>query len=428
MSAALAIAATSEVLRFLVNDALTRAAADLQFVAPQVSTGAPPRPNPADGADAPAVNLFLHHTSPNPAGRNIMGPARDAQGRRLNNAPLILDLHYLLSAHGPETLREIGLGSAMHALHQAGIVPRELIRRVLKALETNPDASKQAVARSRLADQIESLTISAQSLDLDAITKIWTATQSPYRPSAGILVTTVFLEDVRPSRAPLPVVSPALTPVPVRELKIDAVEGDKAGVAWPITPEADLLIAGSGFADGDLSVLLGGVPLAIDLADSGPTRLRLKFTPVALADLLAGPQLLRLALSTMIGGRSMQLQTAAVAITLHPTVSLSANPNVPTTPTDPARVTGALDVTVAPPVARSQNVVLMLTPLTGGADQSIPWRTPVPVDPPVDSFTALTFQLTKILKGTYLARLSIDGTWSQPMPNGSGQFQPQVTL
>jgi hypothetical protein len=428
MSAALAIAATSEVLRFLVSDALTRAATDLQFTAPSVTTGAPPRPNQQTNADPSAVNLFLHYTTPNPAGRNIMGPARDAKGQRLHNAPLILDLHYLLSAHGPEALREIGFGTAMHALHQASIVPRELIRRSLKALETAADPNKKVVATSRLADQLESLTITSQALDIDAITKIWTATQSPYRPSAGILVTTVFLEDVRPSRVPLPVINPGLAPAPVRVLKINTVEGSRTGVRWPITIEADIVVEGEGFADPTLAASLGDTSLTIVVSESGPTKLKLQFKLIDVAGLRAGPQLLKLSLSSDINGRSMPSQMAAAAVTLVPAISVPGNPNIPATPSDPNSVTGSIDITVSPPVARTQSAILMLTPMTGGTDQSIAWIVPAPVVPAVDSFTTLTFKLSKVPKGTYVARLAVDGASSQPMPDNGGLFQPRVTL
>jgi hypothetical protein len=428
MSAALAMAATSEVLRFLVKDALTRAASDLQFPAPAVTTGAPPRPNQQTNVDVPAVNLFLHHTTPNPAGRNMAGPTRDARGQRLNNAPLILDLHYLLSAHGPEALREIGFGTAMHALHQAGIVPRDLIRRSLDGLKNDLDGNKQAVARSNLADQVESLTITSEALDIDAITKIWTAIQSPYRPSAGILVTTVILEDVRPSRVPLPVLNSGVAPAPVRELSIAAVEGRKAGLRWPITVEADLVVDGAGFADATLAASIADAPLDIVVAESNATALKLRFMPATIATLRAGPQLLKLSISTDVDGRAMLSQSAVAAVSLLPTLSVPAIANVAVTPNDANSVTGALDVTVSPPVSRTQSAVLMLTPVGAGTDQAIAWAAPAPVSPHVDAFTVLSFALKRIPRGTYLARLNVDGTTSQPMPDNAGAFQPRVTL
>lgn len=432
MSAALAVAATSEVLRYLVSDAITRAGQDLGFTAPAVSTGAPPKPVQNTGADAPAVNLFLHMATPNAAWRNLQGPARDAQGRRLHNAPLILDLHYLLSAHGPEAIREIALATAMHALHQAGIVPRDLVRAALKKLESSADPNKKALAVSRLADQVESLTISSEALDIDAMTKIWTATQAPYRPSAGYLVTTVFLEDMRPARAPLPVTGGSgVSPVSLKELMITRVEGRKGGTPWPLSTDTDIYVEGAGFADSSLAAKLGSGALAPDPANSGPATLLLRMPLGTIAALRAGPQVLELTLSAEVGGRAMPVQSVAAVVTLHPAVSVP-NQVVADTPGDPTTVTGTLTLNVSPPVERRQSAMLLLAPASGsGAEQGAAWKPPpepAPPAPPVNTFTALDFQLKRVPKGEYIVRLIVDATASQPMPDGTGRFGPRVTL
>ena len=49
-----------------------------------------------------------------------------------------------------------------------------------------------------LYQQIEQITVSHQALDADMLSWMWTSFQSPFRPSAGFLVTTVFLERQQP--------------------------------------------------------------------------------------------------------------------------------------------------------------------------------------------------------------------------------------
>jgi uncharacterized protein DUF4255 len=427
VSAALALAATSEVLRFVITQAMTRAAAQLAFPAPAVSTGAPPKPDQA-GKEASLVNLFLHMATPNPAWRNMHAPTRDAQGRRLNNAPLVLDAQYLLSAHGPEASREIALATAMHALHQTGVVPRELVRQALRALQADPDPVKKVVASSELADQIESVTISHQTLDIDAVTKIWTALQVPYRPSSGYLVTTVFLEDQRPARVPLPVADSGVNVVTLKELTIALVEGRKGQNRSPVSPSANLYVKGTGFDDSTLTATLGSVALTPDVPNCGPTHLLLKIPAGGIANLAAGPQLLQLSVTVDLDGRPMPLRSAAAAVTLLPDIVLPANPNpVPATPGDATSVTGDLAVDISPPVGRGQAAVLSLTPLGGGTDQGAVWTPPAPV-PPVDTFTTLTFKLKKVPKGDYVVRVSVDGTANQPMPDNTGKFAPRITL
>ena len=87
MTAALAIAASSEVLRFIIEDAMVRAGQALNFAPPPTTIGPPPRPPQANGggqalAETASVNLFLHHVTPNPAWRNLNAPERDRQGRQ----------------------------------------------------------------------------------------------------------------------------------------------------------------------------------------------------------------------------------------------------------------------------------------------------------------------------------------------------------
>ena len=253
MTAALAIAATSEVLRFIIEDAMVRAGQALNFAPPPTTIGPPPRPTQQNGGgnalvEPSSINLFLHHVTPNPAWRNLHSPERDRQGRRLNNAPLVLDLHYLLSAHGVDIDREIGFATALHALHQVAIVPVELVRLALKALAGNANALRKILAGEGLADQIESLTVTPQTLDIDTVTKIWNAAQAPYRPSAGYLVTTVFLEDRRPATQPLPIATmPGLEIVALSPISIDSVFGLKADLKAAITSTAQLDVRGSGF-------------------------------------------------------------------------------------------------------------------------------------------------------------------------------------
>ncbi len=102
MSNALAIGAVTAVLRDLLNNGLV----DNNLVAGvgDVTVSVlPPDRVPIEGTDARSqLNLFLHQVTPNQGWRNAGLPSRDAQGERISNPPLALDLHYLLTAEGPK--------------------------------------------------------------------------------------------------------------------------------------------------------------------------------------------------------------------------------------------------------------------------------------------------------------------------------------
>ncbi|QID17621.1 DUF4255 domain-containing protein [Nitrogeniibacter mangrovi] len=213
MSTALAIAGVTAVLRDRLNEGVVNH--DVSAVTGStvtVSTLAPDRVIPAEGTESTQLNIFLYQVSPNTGWRNDALPARDGSGRhRLTNAPLALDLHYLISAYGSEPLhREILLGYAMQLMHEYPVLTREMIR---TALNPSPDvgtdlpASLRALADCGLADQVETLKITPQFLGSEELSKLWTATQSHFRPSAAYQVSVVLIEARESTRPSLPVLS-----------------------------------------------------------------------------------------------------------------------------------------------------------------------------------------------------------------------------
>ena len=199
MSAHFAIPATTAVLRGIIQARLKVAYGAL-FVPPTVSVEPPPRPPaPAVGGaapEAPGLVLYLHHAAANPAWRNMYDPHVDGTGKRFAKAPLVLDLHYLLGAFGVDLEREALLGVGMSALHRNGIVPRPMIQQMLGP-PLAPVSFLDGLPGEPLhdpANQPESITVTLQALDVDTSTKLWSALQSPLRPCAYYLVTTVFLD------------------------------------------------------------------------------------------------------------------------------------------------------------------------------------------------------------------------------------------
>jgi hypothetical protein len=429
MTAALAIAATSEVLRFIIEDAAVRAGQALNFPPPPTTVGPLPRPMAQNGGQAPVeptgVNLFLHHVTPNAAWRNRHAPERDGRGRRLNNAPLVMDLHYLLSAHGTDIDREIGFGTALHALHQAAIVPMPLVRKALTALAGNANPLRKILAGENLAEQIESLTITPETLDIDAVTKIWNAAQAPYRPSAGYLVTTVFLEDERPASPPLPVTAAVgIDMAALALVAIDSVTGLRDGVRAPLTAGARLDVRGRGFGAPDLAVTLDGAALAADATQSGPERLVLDLP----ANLAIGPHDLEVARLGQAGGHAARISAAVVSVTLLPRVEDARTLGVQANTADPARFDGIAELTLAPAVLRSDRVTLRLTEAATGTGIDFAWHAPTPAQHPDAHFTVIQIGFSRLAAGQYLVRVLVGGIASQPEPQPGGALGPRITL
>ena len=211
MSSPLAIGAVSAVLRNLLDNGLVEAGAALGTTV-NVSAVAPDTIDLQSPTETPRLNLFMYQVKPNLGWRNVGLPSRSAvTGERLTNAPLALDLFYLLTAYGKVDFQaEILLGYAMHLLHERPVMDRDAIRR---ALDPSPlDVSMlppafQALAASDLADQVELIKLTPLAMDTEDMSKLWTAIQSNYRPSAAYQVSVVLIEGTRAGVTALPVLS-----------------------------------------------------------------------------------------------------------------------------------------------------------------------------------------------------------------------------
>jgi len=225
MSSALAIAGVTAVLRDLLNDGLINHDATAALgVSITVSIGPPDRVISANGgSESTQLNLFMYHVTPNTGWRNESLPSRDSSGRqRLTNAPLALNLHYLISAHAKEDLHgDILLGYAMQFLHERPALSREAIRKALNpSPQINGEAltpTMKALADSGLESQIEQIKITPEYLSTEEISKLWTATQSHLRPAAVYMASVVLIEAKEPAHTALPV----LTRGPVIKPKLD---------------------------------------------------------------------------------------------------------------------------------------------------------------------------------------------------------------
>ncbi len=209
MSSPLAIGAVSAVLRNLLDNGLVDVGSPLGSV--QVTAVAPDTIKLDDPDAPPSLNLFLHRTSRNQGWAEVGLPAFDGNGSRLANPPLALNLHYLVTAYGSADFQaEILLGYAMHLLHERPVLDRAAM---LRALDPSPLGSSilppafQTLAASDLADQVDAVTITPEPMDSEEMSRLWSAMQAHYRPSAPYLVSVVLIEARRPTRTPLPVLT-----------------------------------------------------------------------------------------------------------------------------------------------------------------------------------------------------------------------------
>jgi hypothetical protein len=212
MSNALAIAGVTAVLKDLLDSGLIDHRVTDTLGAGVLVTALAPDVVPITGDRAvPRLNLFLYLATPNAAWRNVELPSRSANGQRIANPPLALDLHYLLTAYGIADLEaEVLLGYGMQLLHENPVLARAAIR---TALNPSPVSGTllptvyQALHSADLAEQVEMLKITPLAMNAEELSRLWSALQAHYRPSAAFQVSVVLIEPRHPAVSPLPVLT-----------------------------------------------------------------------------------------------------------------------------------------------------------------------------------------------------------------------------
>jgi hypothetical protein len=213
VSNALAIAAVTAVLKDLLDNGLIDRNVSSTIGTPVTVSALPPDRVKTGTTEPTQLNLFLYHVAPNTAWRNVDLPSTNGHGERTANPPLALDLWYLLTAFGQQDFEaEILLGYAMQLLHETPVLTREAIRRSLApaspvggGLLLPPPLN--ALPAAELAEQIELVKLTPQPMNVDEISKLWTAFQTNFRPSVAYQASVVLIESARPVRSPLPVLT-----------------------------------------------------------------------------------------------------------------------------------------------------------------------------------------------------------------------------
>ena len=219
MSNALALAAVSAVLRDLLDTGMIDHSVPDVLGPVTISSVAPDTIDLTGTGSKPRLNLFLHQVTPNAAWRNMGLPARDARGGRTGEVPLALDLHYVVTAYGVEDFQaEVLLGYAMQLLHETPVLARDAIRTALAP--TSPvtgsllPALYHALRAADLADQVEQIRITPVTMNTEEMSRLWSALQAHYRPSASYQVSVVLIDSGRAQRSVQPVLTRNITAVP----------------------------------------------------------------------------------------------------------------------------------------------------------------------------------------------------------------------
>jgi hypothetical protein len=421
MSNALSIVAVTAVLKDLlenglVSDSITASVGDV------LVTALPPDLIKVGTDERSQLNFFLYHVTQN---RNVDWVSQEFRSKhsRVNktqrsvNPPLALDLHYLLTAYGAKDFQaELLLGYAMQLLHTTTVITSDLIENALKNATTSNTTSliSQALAGvsiSKLAEQIGQIKLSPEFLSMEDNSKIWSALQTHYRPSASYLASMVLIDSH----------------------EINYSESGNTGL-WSepnieqvtaLTQKQPIIFAGS-------NVIIRGKCLRGDI-----TRIRLnksekllvpediKETQINLKlpdDLSIGVQAIQVVHLAMGGEHIEKMTSNVAAVIVHPKISVSLHQVI-----DSAADLHAVEIAVKfyPQLRKTQRVVLLLNEISSPHTlaQSIVMPSPH------EDTEVMNIAVKDIKPGTYLVRVQVDGVASPLEINQTGEYHsPQVTI
>jgi hypothetical protein len=449
VSNALAIASVTAVLKDILNNGII----DNQLAGDVTVSALPPDRVLVNGqAETNRLNLFLYGVTPNQGWRNMGLPSYDAGGERISNPPLGLDLHYLLTAYGAtEFQAEILLGYGMQMLHEAPVLTRDAIRRALTPTPPfNANVLPVALhAASDLADQVESIRLTPQALSTEEISKLWTAIQSHYRPTAAYQASVVLIESRRSRRAALPVANDErrIYVVPFRYPAIDAIV-PAAGQLAPIESGSSIEVRGHDLVGEVTRVLVDGLDLTPPASALTPSLITLALPAPLPVGLYAGVRTVQVAQLVPMGDPETPhrgFESNVAAFVLRPKV-INGGPVIPAgdvenvvsstetvNGTTVAMRAGTLKLLLDPHVTRDQRVVLFLNQFDPPAGQraraytfGAPAGNGIP-DPDPDTGT-VRIPFKRVVAGVYLVRAQVDGAESA-LGMQAGKFAtPRVDL
>jgi hypothetical protein len=416
MSNALAIASATAVLKDLMDNAVIGNSVNTAVGGSITVTALPPSRISVGKDEVPQLNIFLYHIAPNQSWRNVSLPSFGNKGERLNNPPLALDLYYILTAYGKESFEaEILLGYAMQLLHENPILGREAIRKSLASTQSSSSPidsrllppAMEALKSSDLADQVELIKITPLPMNIEEMSKLWSAFQASYRPSVAYQMSVVLIESAKQSRSALPVLTigfkdqgvrcemgiipsyPLLTEVIFKEGQLSAKLGDA------------LAIKGINLIPGQAKVVLWNArinnPWILDVASS-ETEINVTIPPAPDPTTLDPTHPAKstiwpsgvYTMSAVFGSGKDEVTTNEIALMLAPTiVGIDSSKKA------------SVKATLIPLIRTEQRVSLILGSIEiPSKSRSSPTYTP-------------EFDASSLPAGNYLARVKVDGVDNQ---------------
>jgi Pvc16 N-terminal domain len=313
------------------------------------------------------------------------------------------------------------LGYAMLLLHETPVLTRAAIRKALDLAPTDATGSilpttYQSLRAAALADQYEQIKITPQVMNTEELSKLWTAIQSHFRPTAVYLATVAMIEPQAAQRRRFPSCR-AVHAIPSRSAKrvqpccrgsfLRSQCSRRSRCRRPASPPNSAIRSrrsepGSGEQASSWwrSNAVRGFTLTLTPASNAGDLSASFLVPNDPINVAAGTYSASLSLGrpgdgVIVATNSLPFSIAPQIVSISPTAKLAADGSLTLTPT------------CAPQVQSTQDISIILN------DQSVP----------ANAFTGgtatPTFVFPSLAPGAYWVRLRVDGVDSPLVVAGS---------
>jgi hypothetical protein len=299
----------------------------------------------------------------------------------------------------------------------------------------------QALSTSELAEQVEQIKITPQTLSTEELSKLWTAFQAKYRPTAAYQASVVLIESQRSTRAALPVRARNLYAVPLRYPVIEQIKSQGSHDApivsdQPILAGHNLVLLGQQLRGDETVVRIGGIETVPDDTDVTDTQI---IVPIP-TDVEAGAQGVQVIHRLLMGEPPTAhrgVESNLAAFVLRPQII---------EPISVSDVSGSgnelrsanVHLTIAPGIGQTQRVVVLLnefvTPTSPPEDAPTPLAysfagPPMALASPPAPTSTVIVPITSVRAGPYLVRIQVDGAESSLGADATGRFHsPTVNI
>lgn len=409
MSTVLAVAGVTAVLQDMLGNRLTTEPLATALGTVQISGLPPDRVVLSESADPMQVNTFLHQVSRNPGWSNLGAPERSAAGARIAAPPLVLDLHYLITAYADSPLRsEMLLAAIAQTFAETPVPDRATIVAAVNPAAP-PSGFPAELTNCGLEDQIEHLRITPEAMSGEEISKLWSALQARYRPTLGFRVTTVIIDSAAMAASPLRATRAGISATPLRRPEIVRIEA-ASDPRDPITPGSRVAVLGARLSAPNLRLMVGGNDMTAAITATSDTRVSLDLASPGV--LFAGAHTVTVGQLTEVGEppalRETIVSNPAVMI-LRPTASGAFTENSSRVVDTVIYRSGNLTLTLVPDVGRAQRVTALLN-ASDGSGRSYSFTAPAGngISDPDTQSGSVVVPVTDVAEGSYFLRAQVD--------------------